>query len=128
MSFSTNAIVARPSKPVRKAGTSKINLGTADVHGSLDKEAIRGIIRRHINEVRFCYERELTRTPNMEGRVMVNFTIGPTGAVLASIVQSSTLGNPTVEQCIAGALRRWEFPRPQGGIVVVTYPFILNGE
>ena len=128
MSVSTNAIVARPSKPARKAGASKINLGTAEVRGSLDKEAIRGIIRRHINEVKFCFERELTRTPNMEGSVMVNFTIGPTGAVVASIVQSSTLGNPTVEQCIAGALRRWEFPRPQGGIVVVTYPFTLRKE
>ncbi|MBL9045390.1 MAG: AgmX/PglI C-terminal domain-containing protein [Myxococcales bacterium] len=110
----------------RKAGSPEVVPGTAEVRGSLDKELIRRIIRRHINEVKFCYERELTRTPNMEGRVMVNFTIGPTGAVVASIVQSSTLGNPTVEQCIAGALRRWEFPRPQGGIVVVTYPFVLK--
>ena len=45
---------------------------------------------------------------------------------MASIVQSSTLGNPGVEQCIAGAVRRWEFPKPQGGIVVVTYPFVLK--
>ena len=110
----------------RKAGSPEVVPGTAEVRGSLDKELIRRIIRRHINEVKFCYERELTRTPNMEGRVMVNFTIGPTGGVVASIVQSSTLGNPVVEQCIAGALRRWEFPRPQGGIVVVTYPFVLK--
>ncbi|HNK44493.1 MAG TPA: AgmX/PglI C-terminal domain-containing protein [Pseudomonadota bacterium] len=110
----------------RKAGAPEVVPGTAEVRGSLDKELIRRIIRRHINEVKFCYERELTRTPNMEGRVMVNFTIGPTGGVVASIVQSSTLGNPVVEQCIAGALRRWEFPRPQGGIVVVTYPFVLK--
>lgn len=110
----------------RKAGSPEVVPGTAEVRGSLDKELIRRIIRRHINEVKFCYERELTRTPNMEGRVMVNFTIGPTGAVVASIVQSSTLGNPVVEQCIAAALRRWEFPRPQGGIVVVTYPFVLK--
>jgi len=110
----------------RKAGAPEVVPGTAEVRGSLDKELIRRIIRRHINEVKFCYERELTRTPNMEGRVMVNFTIGPTGGVVASIVQSSTLGNPVVEQCIAAALRRWEFPRPQGGIVVVTYPFVLK--
>ena len=110
----------------RKAGSPEVVPGTAEVRGSLDKELIRRIIRRHINEVKFCYERELTRNAGMEGRVMVNFTIGPTGAVVASIVQSSTLGNPTVEQCIAGALRRWEFPRPQGGIVVVTYPFVLK--
>ena len=110
----------------RKAGAPEVVAGTAEVRGSLDKELIRRIIRRHINEVKFCYERELTRTPNMEGRVMINFTIGPTGTVAASMVQSSTLGNPAVEQCIAVAVRRWEFPRPQGGIVVVTYPFVLK--
>ena len=59
-------------------------------------------------------------------RVMVQFTIGANGQVMTSIVQSSTMGNPTVEQCIAGAVRRWEFPKPQGGIVIVTYPFVLK--
>jgi len=110
----------------RKAGAPEVVPGTAEVRGSLDKELIRRIIRRHINEVKFCYEKELTRSPNLQGRVMVQFTIAPTGAVVASIVQSSTVGNPIVEQCIAGAVRRWEFPKPQGGIVVVTYPFVLK--
>ena len=110
----------------RKAGAPEVVPGTAEVRGSLDKELIRRIIRRHLNEVKFCYEKELTRNPNLQGRVMVQFTISPTGSVVASIVQSSTMGNPIVEQCIAGAVRRWEFPKPQGGIVVVTYPFVLK--
>ena len=50
-----------------------------------------------------------------------------TGQVVASLVQSSTLNSMPVEQCIAQAVRRWEFPKPQGGgIVVVTYPFVLK--
>lgn len=110
----------------RKAGAPEVVPGTAEVRGSLDKELIRRIIRRHLNEVKFCYEKELTRNPNLQGRVMVQFTISPTGSVVASIVQSSTMGNPIVEQCIAAAVRRWEFPKPQGGIVVVTYPFVLK--
>ena len=76
--------------------------------------------------MKFCYEKELTRNQNLQGRIMVQFTIGATGQVLTSIVQSSTMGNPPVEQCIANAVRRWEFPKPQGGIVVVTYPFVLK--
>jgi TonB family protein len=110
----------------RKAGAPEVVPGTAEVRGSLDKDLIRRIIRRHINEVKFCYESELTRKPDLQGRVMVQFTIAPTGQVAASIVQSSTMGNPPVEQCIANAVRRWEFPKPQGGIVVVTYPFVLK--
>ncbi|MFO0573083.1 MAG: TonB family protein [Polyangia bacterium] len=110
----------------RKAGAPEVVPGTAEVRGSLDKELIRRIIRRHINEVKFCYEKELTRIQNLEGRVMIQFTISPTGAVAASFVQSSTMNNPPVEQCIAAAVRRWEFPKPQGGIVIVTYPFVLK--
>jgi len=77
--------------------------------------------------VKFCYERELVKSPNLMGRVMVQFTISAQGSVLASLVQSSTMNNVPAEQCIAAAVRRWEFPKPQGGgIVVVTYPFVLK--
>ena len=46
---------------------------------------------------------------------------------MASKVQTSTLGNARVDQCIADAVRRWGFPKPKGGgIVVVSYPFVLQ--
>ncbi len=111
----------------RAKAAPEIVPGTAQVTGSLDKEIIRRIIRRHIYEVRFCYEQELLKKPDLYGRVMVQFTISGVGQVVASVVQSSTLNNGTVEQCIAGAVRRWEFPKPQGGgIVMVSYPFVLK--
>jgi hypothetical protein len=111
----------------RRAHAPDVVPGTAQVRGSLDKEIIRRIIRRHLNEVKFCYERELMHKPDLYGRVMVQFTISGLGAVVASVVQNSTMNNPGVEQCIAGAVRRWEFPKPQGGgIVIVSYPFVLK--
>lgn len=111
----------------RRATAPEVVPGTAEVRGSLDKEIIRRIIRRHLNEVKFCYERELVKNSALSGRVMIQFTISGTGAVVASAVQSSTMNNPTVEMCIAQSVRRWEFPKPQGGgIVVVTYPFVLK--
>ena len=99
-------------------------VGQPVVRGALDKEIIRRIIRRHINEVKFCYEVELARNQNLGGRVAVNFTIMPTGQVAAALVQSTTMGNPRVESCLVGAVRRWEFPKPVGGgVVIATYPF-----
>ena len=98
--------------------------GQAEVRGSLDKEIIRRIIRRHINEVRFCYETELTKKATLSGRISVQFTIAGTGQVIASVLQSSTMENVHVESCVVQAVRRWEFPRPVGGgIVIVSYPF-----
>jgi TonB family protein len=111
----------------RDAKVPRIRSGQADVHGSLSKEVIRRIIGRHINEVRFCYEQELNSRPDLQGRVAVKFIISPTGAVQTAAVDSSDLGNPKAEQCIASAVRRWTFPAPEGGgIVVVTYPFVLS--
>ena len=111
----------------RRAMVPRIRTGTADVRGSLSKEVIRRIIRRHINEVRFCYEQELNQRPDLQGRVAVKFIISPTGAVQTAGVASSTVRNARVEGCIAKAVRRWVFPAPEGGgIVVVTYPFVLQ--
>jgi TonB family protein len=111
----------------RDAKVPHIRSGKADVRGSLSKEVIRRIIHRHINEVRFCYEQELNQRPDLQGRVAVKFIIAPTGAVQTAAVESSTVGNAKVEGCIAAAVRRWTFPSPEGGgIVVVTYPFVLE--
>jgi pSer/pThr/pTyr-binding forkhead associated (FHA) protein len=111
----------------RDAKVPRIRSGQADVHGSLSKEVIRRIIGRHINEVRFCYEQELNTRPDLQGRISIKFIISPTGAVQTSAVDNSDMGNAKVEQCIAQAVRRWTFPAPEGGgIVVVSYPFVLQ--
>src|SRR5205823_1928265 len=53
----------------RRAHAPDVVPGTATVRGSLDKEIIRRIVRRHMNEVKFCYEKELTTHPDLYGRV-----------------------------------------------------------
>jgi TonB family protein len=111
----------------RSARVPQIRSGNADVRGSLSKEVIRRVIQRHLNEVRFCYEQALSAQPALSGRVQVKFVISPSGAVPAANVESSTLGAARAEQCIAQAVRRWAFPAPDGGgVVIVSYPFVLQ--
>jgi hypothetical protein len=101
--------------------------GPTRVLGNLDREIVRRVVRSHMHEVRFCYEKELAQHPDLWGRVMASFTISGNGQVAVSGIQSSTLNYPPVETCIAQAVRRWEFPRPEGGgIVMVSYPFMLK--
>ncbi|MCU0664503.1 MAG: AgmX/PglI C-terminal domain-containing protein [Myxococcota bacterium] len=111
----------------RRGSAPQIRSGAAMVKGSLSKEVIRRIVQRHINEVKFCYEKELAKRPDLAGRVAIKFIISGTGAVQTSAVAESTIGNPAVENCIAQAVQRWTFPQPEGGgIVIVTYPFLLE--
>jgi TonB family protein len=111
----------------RAHGPGDLIPGTAWVRGSLDKDVIRRIIRRHLNEVRFCYERQLPLHPDLYGRVVIKMTIAGTGQVVASSVDQSTLADPSVGECAAAAARRWEFPAAAGGGVnIVNYPFVFR--
>ncbi len=99
----------------------------ATVLGALDKGVIQQVIQRHMNELRYCYQRELTQDPSLAGRVEVKFVVARDGTVSSASVASSTLGNQAVDSCIVGRFLRFRFPEPRGGgIVVVRYPFVFQ--
>ena len=96
------------------------------VAGGLSKETIRRTIYPHLAEIRFCYEQGRSAQPELAGRVTVGFLIAPSGAVQSARIAHSDLASSVTEQCIQNAVRRWAFPQPEnGGLVSVTYPFLL---
>lgn len=97
----------------------------ASAQGKLEKVEIQRVIRLHINEVKRCYETQLAKNPKLSGKVMVRFVIDTDGKVTDSSIAETTLHDSLAEGCIAGAVRTWLFPKPQGGRVIVAYPFIL---
>lgn len=104
-----------------------ISAGSPIIMGSLDKEIIRRVIKQHIAQIRYCYEKELVRNPGLFGKVATQFTISASGSVQSAKVQQSTLNNREVERCITAKIRTWQFPKPKGGgIVIVKYPFIFK--
>jgi hypothetical protein len=101
--------------------------GEPTVRGALSPEVVRRVVRRHVEEVRYCYERALAGHPGLAGRVTVQLVVGPYGAVSTSAVSSSTLRDVTAEQCVAAAARRWAFPSPaDNNVVAVDCPFTLT--
>lgn len=111
----------------RDDGGGAVTIDVVFPLGALDKDVIRRIVRSHLSEVTACYEAGLAKDPTIKGRVSIQFTIAPTGAVAGAIVQESEIGDAQVGRCIAGAVESWRFPEPEGGgNVVVTYPFALT--
>jgi hypothetical protein len=105
----------------------QISAGRTIVMGSLPKEVIRRVIQSNIAQIRYCYEKELTRSPGLFGKVATEFVIGGDGRVQTTKVSQSTLQSPPVERCMMQKIKTWRFPKPKGGgIVVVKYPFALN--
>ncbi|WP_338865957.1 AgmX/PglI C-terminal domain-containing protein [Myxococcus stipitatus] len=111
----------------RGKSITKVIPGKTTVVGGLDKDVIAKVIRRHQNEIKYCYESELNKEPNLAGKVAVAFTIDPTGAVSDATVSETTLNNSRAEQCMISRIRRWKFPEPKGGgVVAVTYPWMFS--
>ena len=108
----------------RRMSAPRVMTGRAVVTGSLDKNIIRRIIRRHINEAKYCYQKALMNNKKLAGLIKVRFIIAANGRVLKAEVVSSSLNNKKVEKCLTMAIKRWLFPKVKGGgTVVVTYPF-----
>jgi Ca-activated chloride channel family protein len=111
----------------RGSRVPKVRYAKAEVRGSLERAIIQRIVRAHINEVRHCYNKGLVMDPNLAGRVVIQFVIGALGKVTVSAVAESDLSDAKVGQCIAGAVKKWTFPKTDGGsTVLVNYPFLLS--
>ncbi len=106
---------------------STVRAAPPQVTGLLSPEAIRRVVLRNLGQVSHCHEQGLAQNPTLEGRVVVRFLIGSTGTVMGSQVNESNLSVPSTGTCIANAVRRWQFPSPEGGgVVTVNYPFVLR--
>jgi tetratricopeptide (TPR) repeat protein len=109
------------------ASSLHIEAGQSIVFGSISKDAISRVIRSQLARVRHCYQRELSMKPDLQGRVVVRFTILENGQVGERSIMSTTLADPRVESCVLEVIGSLEFPAvPGGGLVIVNYPFVFE--
>lgn len=118
------AMPAEVAATGRTAAVPTVSIGQPNAQGDLDKAIIRRYIKRNLQKIQYCYEKELLGKPNLSGTVMTNFLISPQGTV----TQSTGSGvDPVVASCVAEVIRSIEFPKPKGGgNVQVNYPFIFR--
>ncbi|MBC7742839.1 MAG: AgmX/PglI C-terminal domain-containing protein [Bdellovibrionaceae bacterium] len=112
-----------------KTGSGGVGLieEESEVSGGLDREVIAQYIKTQLGQILYCYERQLSATPDLYGKVAVKFTIASTGQVETQAINDTTLKNSSVEGCILNKVAKWKFPEPKGGTkVLVTYPFLFK--
>jgi hypothetical protein len=95
--------------------------------GTIDKDAVRRVIRSILGQIKSCYERQLRVRSDLEGKIVIQFEIVEQGRVRTARAKSSTMNDPTVESCVAARIRAARFPEPPTGtIAVIDYPFVFN--
>lgn len=113
----------------RKRGSLGRIGGNPTILGGLDKSLIDAVIKRNMSQIRYCYQRQLAKNPTLNGKIKVKFVIAKDGSVSKASIDSSTMGGAgkPVQSCIVGRFKKFKFPKPNGGIVIVKYPFIFTG-
>lgn len=110
-------------------GAPGVGAGDPIILGALDKSIIDRIVKKHLPQIRYCYQKELNKNPKLFGKMVVKFVIAKDGSVSSSSTKSSTLKSPIVENCVHSRFMRMRFPQPKGGgIVIVSYPFVFNSQ
>ncbi len=110
-------------------GSVAIDAGGAEevFEGSIDREAVRRVIRSILSQIKSCYERRLRNNSGLEGKVVIRFVIEEQGRVRRAETKSSTLNDRDVEACVAMRIREQRFPDPPAGTIAeVDYPFVFG--
>ena len=69
----------------------------------------------------------LERDPKLVGRLIVSFVINSQGRVKSSAVQTTTIRDRLIGECVAGIVRGWSFPLFKGRRdFLVNYPFLFT--
>lgn len=116
---------------IGKKGSAQIHVEGQEGEFStgMDKEAIRRVIREHLREIRNCYEQQLQRSPDLYGKLVLEWDIEEGGRVSRCVVKSNALGNEAVASCISSHLKTWKFPDPPKDMVGrVSYPFVFSSQ
>ncbi len=108
-------------------GTPGMATGDPIVLGAVDRSAIEKEIKKHLAQIRYCYQKELNKNPALYGKIVIKFVIAKDGSVSSAKVNTTTMNNPIVENCICQRFMRFQFPEPRGGgIAIVSYPFVFK--
>jgi hypothetical protein len=116
---------------IGKRGRVDLNIGEseAEFSGSIDREAIRRVIRENIKLFENCYNQALRRNSDAYGKVEIKWHIEERGRATKAVVRSNSVGDRDMGECLARVIRGLTFPEPPPDqIAEVTYPFVFASQ
>jgi hypothetical protein len=90
------------------------------------KAKIASVVKVNSNNIKACYERGLTKDSTLAGRVMTVWRIGLQGQVLRVTTETEDLDSEDVLECMCREVLTWRFPKPDGGLCQIKYPFVFS--
>lgn len=100
--------------------------GKVKIQGGMSRDAVKRVIDQHLDDITMCYETALLSNPSISGRVVFEWKILMSGRVGEIKIVSSNINSHDIHTCIKNALKSWQFPKPKGAEVMVSYPFVFD--
>jgi len=122
---STTAIGSRKTTQVNsRAAVATINAEKTGKGGKATRseEEIIIVMDKNKGSIFAVYNRELRRNPGLQGRVVLEITIAPSGRVTKVKVVSSELGDKKLERKLVARIKLFNFGAKKVDTVTVTYP------
>ncbi len=96
------------------------------IQGGMSRAAVKKVIDQHLDEINYCYETALISNPSILGKVTFEWKILMSGRVGEIRIKSSSLNSHELHACIKSSIKSWQFPKPTGAEVIVSYPFVFD--
>lgn len=103
-----------------------VRRGPAEVAGFCKEADILRVVENRRRGISYCYEQALARDSTLKGTLAVSWRIMLDGKVSKVLVEQG-MGHPRLEGCVKRAIGRWGFPKPEGGMCRVRFPFVFDG-
>ena len=102
----------------------------------VDRDGIQAAMTSQIDSIRQCYDAWIQKNPDIEGKLVLGFTIEPDGEAPeeasvrgVEIKDGSTVDHVFLEGCVVSAVDELRFEAPRdGGVMTVNYPFMFSNE
>jgi hypothetical protein len=91
--------------------------------GSIPQSLIEKILAKHLDKLRYCYEKALLSDAGIGGNVLLQWTIVSSGEARNIRTLRSAISNTQMQGCINREISKIPFPKPSGGEVIVKFPF-----
>ncbi len=130
------------AKELGRASHGTLSLGAPSVRGSgdvvdfrppallpegdIDLSLVAKEVKRHMGDLKQCYERRLLVHPELSGKVVMHWYIATDGKVAEQCVTEDTVGDEEVLSCVNKLVKECRFPTPSGSAVDISFPFVFK--
>lgn len=105
-------------------GSSSLVYASKKESGGLDNNAVRKVVRSHLQEVQKCYTDLIIEGMAAKGKVTATWDIDDKGTVQNLKIKENTSDSQALEGCVTERVVNWTFPAAkEGETFPVTYPF-----